>query len=98
MPFTFADVLILRYLVGMADENGTLEAFNTINDASNLNWAFRSHLRRFIKRFWDEPYKKEDAEWIRKLADEKNINIKDKMTALYSSVKKNPHSRLPVLA
>ena len=27
MPFTFADILILRYLLGMADENQTVEDF-----------------------------------------------------------------------
>lgn len=40
MPFTFADVLLLRYLMGAADENKTIEDFNCINDSSNLNWVF----------------------------------------------------------
>ncbi|MCI7504094.1 MAG: hypothetical protein MSA76_10705 [Clostridium sp.] len=34
MPFTFADVLILRYLVGNADENQTVNDFNMINNSS----------------------------------------------------------------
>ena len=37
MPFTFADVLILRYLVGNADENQTVNDFNMINNSSSLN-------------------------------------------------------------
>lgn len=32
MPFTFADVLILRYLIGTVDEFQTVQDFNTIND------------------------------------------------------------------
>lgn len=31
MPFTFADVLILRYLIGTVDEFQTVQDFNTIN-------------------------------------------------------------------
>ena len=34
MPFTFADVLILRYLVVNADENQTVNDFNMINNSS----------------------------------------------------------------
>lgn len=37
MPFTFADVLILRYLVGNVDEHQTVTDFNLINNSSNLN-------------------------------------------------------------
>lgn len=36
MPFTFTDVLILRYLVGIVDENQTVEDFNAINNASDM--------------------------------------------------------------
>mgnify|MGYP006934531122 CR=1 FL=1 len=36
MPFTFADVLILRYLVNAADENQTVRDFELINDISEL--------------------------------------------------------------
>ena len=30
MPFNFADILLVRYLIGMADEHETLDAFNKI--------------------------------------------------------------------
>lgn len=61
MPFTFADVLILRYLVGTVDETQTVRDFEAINNASNLNWSFRSQLKKFVKRFWKEPYKISDS-------------------------------------
>ena len=51
MPFTFADVLILRYLVGDADENQTVNDFNMINNSSSLNWSFKSQVSKFSKRF-----------------------------------------------
>ncbi len=82
MPFTFADVLILRYLVGMADENQTVKDFHSINSSSNLNWSFKSQVTKFVKRFFKEPYRDEDTTWIKKLASENNINIKMKLTAL----------------
>ena len=52
MPFTFADVLILRYLIGTVDENQTLKDFNSINTSSNLNWSFKSQVIKFVKRFF----------------------------------------------
>lgn len=82
MPFTFADVLILRYLLGTVDENQTINDFNSINIASNLNWSFRRQLIKFIKRFFEDPYRNEDTEWIKKLAVENNINIKQKFQML----------------
>ena len=36
-PFTFADILILRYLLGIVGEQQTVLDFNVVNEASNLN-------------------------------------------------------------
>ena len=82
MPFTFADVLILRYLVGDVDEKQTVTDYNLINNSSNLNWSFKSQVSKFIKRFLKDPYRSEDAEWIRNLAVTKGFSIKDKLAAL----------------
>ena len=82
MPFNFADVLILRYLVGDVDENQTVTDFNLINNSSNLNWSFKSQVSKFIKRFLKDPYRSEDTEWIRNLAATKGFSIKEKLAAL----------------
>ena len=82
MPFTFADVLILRYLVGNVDEHKTVTDFNLINNSSNLNWSFKSQVTKFIKRFFKDPYRSEDTEWIRNLAATKGFSIKEKLAAL----------------
>ena len=82
MPFTFADVLILRYLVGNVDEHQTVTDFNLINNSSNLNWSFKSQVTKFIKRFLKDPYRSEDTEWIRNLAATKGFSIKEKLAAL----------------
>jgi len=82
MPFTFADVLILRYLVGNVDEHKTVTDFNLINNSSNLNWSFKSQVTKFIKRFLKDPYRCEDTEWIRNLAVTKGFSIKEKLAAL----------------
>ena len=82
MPFTFADVLILRYLMGIADEHQTVKDFNAINMTSELNWSFRRQLSKFIKRFLKEPYRKEDKEWIKKLAMDHGISLKAKLETL----------------
>ncbi|MGF0034066.1 PIN domain-containing protein [Bariatricus sp. SGI.154] len=82
MPFTFADVLILRYLVGTVDENQTVKDFNSINLSSNLNWSFKSQVTKFVKRFFRNPYRNEDTTWIKKLANDNSINIKLKLATL----------------
>ena len=82
MPFTCADVLILRYLVGNVDEHKTVTDFNLINNSSNLNWSFKSQVTKFIKRFLKDPYRSEDTEWIRNLAATKGFSIKEKLAAL----------------
>lgn len=79
MPFTFADVLILRYLVGTVDELQTVQDFENINKASNLKWSLKSQLAKFIKRFWKEPYKTADREWIDNLLTQNNVNLKSKL-------------------
>ena len=79
MPFTFADVLILRYLMGIADASQTVKDFNVVNMASELNWSLRSKLSKFIIRFLKDPYRKEDAIWIRKMEKKHGINLKDKL-------------------
>ncbi len=82
MPFTFADILILRYLIGKVDASQTVKEFNSINENSNLNWAFKSQITKFIKRFMKEPYRKEDKEWLNNLVAEKGISIKQKLIEL----------------
>ena len=82
MPFTFADVLILRYLFNTVDAEQTVLDFDLINTASNLNWAFRSQVAKFIKRFFKDPYREEDTKWIKNLANENNVNIREKFIVL----------------
>lgn len=82
MPFTFADVLILRYLIGAVDENQTVKDFDLINNSSDLNWSFRSQITKFVKRFIKDPYRNEDSEWIRELSETYDFRIKSKLTAL----------------
>ena len=75
-------ILILRYLVGNVDEHKTVTDFNLINNSSNLNWAFKSQVSKFIKRFLKDPYRSDDTEWIRNLAAMKGFSIKEKLAAL----------------
>ncbi|GAA6491129.1 hypothetical protein K280104A7_06930 [Candidatus Bariatricus faecipullorum] len=82
MPFTFADILILRYLMEGADAVQTMRDFNTVNEASDLQWSFRSQIVKFIKRFWKDPYKNEERTWMSKLVEERKIRVKSKFTEL----------------
>ena len=51
MPFTFADVLILRYLMGIVDAEQTVEDFELVNNQSQLNWSFRVKFQNSLKGF-----------------------------------------------
>ena len=82
MPFTFADILILRYLMEDADAVQTVRDFNTVNEASDLQWSFRSQIVKFIKRFWKDPYKNEERKWMSKLVEERKIRVRSKFTEL----------------
>lgn len=82
MPFTFADILILRYLIEAADAEQTVRDFNMINEVSDLKWSFRSQIVKFIKRFWKDPYKNEEKKWMSKLVEERKIRVKSKFTDL----------------
>ncbi|WP_034487510.1 PIN domain-containing protein [Butyrivibrio fibrisolvens] len=82
MPFTFADILILRFILGDVDAKQTVSDFNLINDKSELNWAFRSQVTKFIKRFLTDPYREDDKEWIRSRASACGVCIKNKMVEL----------------
>lgn len=82
MPFNFADILILRYLLGTVDEHQMIVDFNAVNSASNLNWSLRSQLVKFIKRFLKDPYKDEEKKWIEKWAKDNSIDMITKFKAL----------------
>ncbi len=88
MPFTFADVLILRYLSGEVTAEQTIEDFDDIDSCSEMNWSFESQIKKFIRRFWTDPYRKEDNVWIKKYADENSIRIKTKLAELSSAIKR----------
>ena len=82
MPFTFADVLILRYLMGITDASQTVKDFDAVNKAADLDWAFRSQLSRFIRRFLKDPYREEDIAWIRELEKKYGIKLEEKLRTL----------------
>lgn len=86
-PFTFADILILRYLLGFADAHQTVKDFDTVNETSDLNWSFRSQLAKFIKRFVADPYKTEEKEWFEQWTTENGIKAMAKFRALRDALR-----------
>ena len=82
MPFTFADLLILRYLMGITDASQTVKDYDAVNKAAELDWTFRSQLSRFIRRFLKDPYREEDIAWIRELKKKYGIKLEEKLRTL----------------
>ena len=88
LPFSFADVLFLRFMFGLDDAELTIEKFSNINDASGMNWSFGSHLKRFINLFWMNPYKSEEKQWMRDAAEKYGFSPKSRLKQLNSAYKK----------
>lgn len=82
MPFTYADILILRYLIGNVDASKTVEDFELINQMSDLNWTLKSQVSKFLKRFWRDPYREEDSKWIQELVRKHEVAVKTKFMEL----------------
>lgn len=78
IPFTFVDVLLIRFLIGNVNAHQTIKDFDIINQKSQLNWNFKTHIKNFIRRFFKDPYKEEDVEFINKLIEQYGIKIKSK--------------------
>ena len=72
----------MRYLLGLADERKTMDDFEAVNQASMLNWSMKSQIIRFVKRFWKDPYRKEEMLWMQQVVTEHNIKVKSKFIAL----------------
>ncbi len=82
MPFTFAEVLILRYLSGNENAEHTINDFNAINTASFMNWSFTSHISKFRRRFWETPYREKDTMWIQDFTNKSINDIENDLTCL----------------
>ena len=91
MPLTFADVLILRYLIGTVDSNQTLRDFNAINSASEMNWSFKSQIGKFVRRFFKDPYRDDEQLWMKKLTQDYEIDVKTKLNQLVQELLDNIH-------
>lgn len=83
MPFSFVDILLLNYIAGDINEKETVNIFLQINQTSNLQWDLKVHLRRFIQRFWKEPFHNNEKNWMRNFCKYYNSNAKKKLADLY---------------
>lgn len=81
-PFNFADILILRYLLGITNASQTIKDFNTVNNVSNLNWSFKSQLIKFVKRFLKDPYCESEKQWFLDWTSKNNIDVTTRLKAL----------------
>lgn len=87
MPLTFTDIIILLFLSGEKSATEAIVIFEIINEASNLEWSFKSQLLKFIKRFWSDPYQSLDKEWMSQYCIENGISPKDKLRELQMQIR-----------
>lgn len=60
----------------------TVKDFESINLSSQLNWSFKSQIKKFVNRFIRNPYKEEERTWLNELVNKNGIKIKSKFTEL----------------
>ena len=83
------NILFIDYLLGNLDEEEVVSRFCMINHVCSLNWSIESHLSRFIRRFWYDPYQAYEKEWMKRLCRENGIHAKDKFTRLRERINRN---------
>lgn len=82
MPFTYVDLLLLDYMEGKLEAEQVILYFDSISDRSALDWSLKSHLARFLKRFWVEPYQQKEKAWMKDLCEKHAIKAKEKLNRL----------------
>ena len=53
-----------------------------MNDVAAFDQRFGAQIKKFIRRFYLDPYRDKDTLWIKELAQIYNINVKYKLTRL----------------
>lgn len=82
IPFAFYELLFLDYLEEKITERELLNYFTSICYTSNISINILSKLKIFIKRFWTNPYRKIEKEWMIDFCIKKNIDAKPKLQYL----------------
>lgn len=86
MPFTFVDIILLKHLSGEGEAVDVIKVFDKINRISNLKWSLKAHLERFIKRFWTDPYQKNEKEWMEDYCRKNNVDAVKKIKELRNAI------------
>lgn len=87
MPFAFTDILMINYLNSILSAEEALSAFDQVNKSANLNWSFKSHFGKFIRRFWTDPYQMEEKEWMKSFCERNKIPWHSKIRTLNHQLK-----------
>lgn len=82
MPFNFVDIIIITYIAGRISVSESVDIFNSINEASNLNWSYKSQLGKFVRRFWSDPDKQKDKQWVKAYCEGYGVSFVEKVKEL----------------
>mgnify|MGYP001326762354 FL=1 len=82
IPLAFFEILLLDYLERNISEEELINMYQLVCQFSGITWRFESKLKGFIKRFWSDPYNKNEKEWMNCFCKEKEINAKERILEL----------------
>lgn len=82
LPFTYTEILLLNYLEGLADAETTVQLFDAVNEKADLKWSFRSHIVKFVNRFWRDPYQEHEKVWMKEFCALHGVSAKEKLASL----------------
>lgn len=82
MPFTYVEVMLLNFLEGKLEANEVIQIVAQVNAASDMNWQLPGQLKKFICRFWKQPYQQREKDWMRDFCKTRNILAQHKLAEL----------------
>ena len=87
VPLAFYEVLFLNFLDEKIKAIDVINIFNHVTSVSDMHWTIESQLKKFIKRFWRNPYTKREKVWMQTFCQKNNVKLKSRMTLLSEEIK-----------
>lgn len=87
IPFTFYELLFLKYLKSETNCNEFEDQFNKISKTMTNPMEFRSRINRVIKRFNKKHGSIRDYQWLQDFCDENKIDLRSRLVELVGFMK-----------
>jgi len=89
IPFTFCEILFLLFIEKLITFDELIDVYeDVLKKSTNFNPSLNSEYRRFIERFFFDPYSERERKWMLSYCDDKAIDFETEIKKLRSYIKK----------